>query len=94
MKKHKIVSIDIELEDFEPIHLKLSEAKELYEQLHELFGSKSVNYVPWYTQPYYWLSNNNQTTWTATSGFVDPSDNVAVKSNTTNMVVSYNCEAA
>ena len=58
-KKAKILSIDIELEDFEPIHLKLAEAKELYEQLHELFGKKKdVQYIPWYTQPYWYYTGS------------------------------------
>jgi len=60
-KKTKIVSIDIELEDFEPIHLKLAEAKELYEQLHDLFGDTQVErhyHRPWYHQPYYTWYNS------------------------------------
>ena len=51
-KAKKIISIDIELEDFEPIHLKMDEAKELYEQLHDLFGDKQRDvqhyFYPWY----------------------------------------------
>jgi len=62
-RKTKIVSIDIELEDFEPIHLKLTEAKELYEQLHDLFGDKQRDvehhyHKPWYHQPYYTWYNS------------------------------------
>jgi hypothetical protein len=94
MKKKKIVSIDIELEDFEPIHLKMDEAKELYEQLHDLFGNKSVTYVPWYTQPWYYYSSGSPV-WTHGQGTTSVSGSLdfvgkSVTSDNTGMTVSYN----
>jgi len=102
-KKRKVVSIDIELEDFEPIHLKMAEARELYEQLHELFGDKERDvehhyHRPWYTQPYYtWYNGittipcNSGTTDTIT--ITDASDCNYIgtaTSNVTGMTVAYN----
>ena len=96
-KAKKIVSIDIELEDFEPIHLKMDEAKELYEQLHDLFGDKQTHYhYPWYNQPNYWWYTGNAKIGTPRAGdisrnnFIDAVSTKTVASSTTNMAVTYN----
>lgn len=56
-----IKSIEIELENYEPIDFTMDEAKELYEQLHSLFGPITV--YPWYQRPYYtWYNTHTGTT--------------------------------
>lgn len=86
-KAKKIISIDIELEDFGPIHLKMDEAKELYEQLHELFGDKQAHWHQhWHRQPYYTWYNFDSVTPTIYGGLV----NTTAVSNTTGMKVTYN----
>lgn len=85
----KIVSIEIELTDYEPIRFKMAEARELYEQLHELFGEKEQhihnhNYPYWWNQPYY--------TWTNASDTITMVSDYAggtVVSDQTNMSVTY-----
>lgn len=64
MSKQKIVSIEIELKDYEPIKFTMAEAKELHEQLDALFGEKTVrvHHDYWWKRPYY------QPYWTNTSG--------------------------
>ena len=99
-KAKKIVSIDIELEDFEPIHLKMDEAKELYEQLHNLFGDKQKDvqhhYYPWYNQPQYWWYTDSSPKITLTNAtnsnfdLIDCVSTTTVSSNATNMAVTYN----
>ena len=98
-KAHKIVSIDIELEDFEPIHLKMDEARELYEQLHDLFGDKQQvvqhQYVPWYQQPYYTWYNQTPTVTTIASDFGDSGSTSAMcVSDRTGMKVSFNAQSS
>ncbi len=91
MSKQKIVSIEIELKNYEPIRFTMDEAKELHEQLDTLFGKKEVHHIhrdPWWTRPYY--------TWTTSTG-VSPQNitkwngltNGSVLSNSTGMKVSY-----
>lgn len=69
----KIVSIEIELKDYEPIKFTMDEAKELYEQLHSIFGPKTVDhhhYYPWWNRPYYtWYSTvgSENSTYTVSS---------------------------
>ena len=95
-KAKKIVSIDIELEDFEPIHLKMDEAKELYEQLHDLFGDKDKDvqhhYYPWYNRPYYtWYNAVGAVPLNNTITLSGASDTLTkVSSSNTNMTVAYN----
>jgi len=45
MSKIKLTKITIETKSKDTIDLSIKEAKELYDQLHELFGSKTV-YIP------------------------------------------------
>lgn len=90
-KARKVVSIDIELDKFEPIHLKLAEAKELYEQLHELFG-KEIEHVHhydrrWY-QPYYTFTNAGPVVYGNSTS--DDTFTGTVTSANTNMAVTYN----
>ena len=96
MSKQKIVSIEIELKDYEPIKFTMAEAKELYEQLHSLFGEKEKHihhYRPWWERPYY--------NWNTSSGTIkcqnlengniyDALMNTTVASSATNMKVTYN----
>ena len=89
-KAKKIISIDIELEDFEPIHLKMDEARELYEQLHDLFGEKDVHYhYPWYQQPYYYFTSTAPAV-TTIDWIGATSTTTIVSSNNTGMQVTYN----
>lgn len=103
--KATITSITIQLTEYEPISFTMVEAKELYEQLHELFADKTKEthhyhplYEPWYQRP--WVS------WSGASASVNQligdvethqdylnliADTKAV-SNETGMVVSYNAE--
>lgn len=45
------VFIELELEDGEKVKVKQTEAKKIYEELHKLFGEKTVSFYP-YTAPY------------------------------------------
>ena len=101
-KRNKVASIEIELEDFEPIKLKLDEAKELYEQLHTLFGDKEVKHVHhydyWWNRPYYtvsspsiWLTDSSGTG-VISSGTTTTTSSVL--SSNTGMKVTYLCNAA
>jgi len=100
MSKQKIVSIEIQLTDYEPIRFTMAEAKELHEQLHDLFGDKEqhthFHTNPWYSRPYYtWYNASNAVgtprqvgktiTIAGQSDFVGKS----VTSNNTNMKVSF-----
>jgi len=81
MSKQKIVSIEIELKDYEPIKFTMAEAKELHEQLDALFGAKQQhNHYHdnpwWYTRPYY--------TWYNSAGV-----GVSTLTNTTNTAADY-----
>lgn len=99
-KKQKIVSIEVELKDYEPIRFTMDEAKELYEQLHSLFGDKTVRHVHhydnWWRQPYYtWYSQSGEripSTYTISGNSMSTNDLVgkAVSSGNTQMKVSYN----
>ena len=96
MAKQKIVSIEIELKDYEPIKFTMDEAKELHEQLDALFGEK-VKHIHhndyWWHRPYYTWYNasntaipcSNLTTTISSSDLVGKS----IASSTTNMKVSY-----
>ena len=86
MSKQKIVSIEIELKDYEPIKFTMDEAKELYEQLHSLFGEKvkHVHHHDWWRRPYYTYYigiNSSGQPYLA---------NTTVSSDKTKMKVSYN----
>lgn len=98
--KNKIVSIEIELKDYEPIKFSMDEAKELYEQLHSLFGEKQqhthYHTYPWWQRPYYTWSNATGNTivpcnnTTVTSGHVtNMTDTMTVRSSNTGMSVKY-----
>jgi len=102
--KNKIVSIEIQLTDYEPIKFKMNEARELYEQLHELFGDKEQHNhyhgSPWYQRPYYTWCNatnavsttNNTVSTIPTSGTITCAADLAgksVQSSQTDMKVSY-----
>ena len=98
MMSKKIVSIEIELENYQPIKFTMAEAKELHEQLDALFAKKETpTYVyPWYSQPYYtWY---NATTTSDVRGASTPTTTIwgmgdiannTVSSDNTNMKVSY-----
>jgi len=45
-KKLKLTKIELETRDGKKVELSLDEAKELHDQLHELFGSKFIPSVP------------------------------------------------
>ncbi len=45
-KKLKLTKIELETSDGKKIELSLDEAKELHDQLHELFGAKFVPFAP------------------------------------------------
>ncbi len=89
MAKSKIVSIEIELKDYEPIAFTMDEAKELYEQLETLFGPKEIHHHHkdwWYTRPYYtWYNSTSSPTITCANDLAGQT----VTSNTTSMKVSY-----
>jgi len=46
IKKLKVTKIEFETKDFKKIELSIEEAKDLYNQLHELFGSKTIPTIP------------------------------------------------
>lgn len=77
--KSKVVSIEIELKDYEPIKFSMDEARELYDQLHDLFGDKEQHnhyhgYRPWYTQPYWYSTAGGSITVSGNS--LQSSDNL------------------
>lgn len=88
-KKLKLTKLELETKDGKKVELSLEEARELHEQLHELFGSKTT-IIPgapiiierdrwWPPRPYYtstWRTDNT----------------TQIKSP--NLTVSYYCEAA
>jgi hypothetical protein len=45
-KKLKLTKIELETKDGKKVELSIEEAKELHDQLHELFGSKFIPSVP------------------------------------------------
>ncbi len=45
-KKLKVTKIELETKDGKKVQLSLDEAKELHDQLHELFGEKYVPGTP------------------------------------------------
>ncbi len=73
-----IVSIEIELKNYEPITFTMAEARELYDQLHTLFGEKTVHHHHPWKWPYTWTNSN----WRELGG-------TSVQSNATGMKVSY-----
>ena len=95
MAKQKIVSIEIELKDYEPIKFTMAEAKELYEQLDSLFGEKEKHihhHDYWWRRPYYqWYGSTgtpiDNPSWTASSSSLAGN---RVLSEVTGMQVSYN----
>ena len=83
--KIKITGLELKTKDGKKVELTLEEAKELHEQLDELFG-KEVKYVPstpiyvrswWETNPYPYY------------GVTCTSNNLMVTSNNTGMSVNY-----
>ena len=104
MSKQKIVSIEIELKNYEPIKFTMDEARELYEQLHGLFGEKEQHnhyhshYDRWWNRPYYtWYGASSTTPTNAVSStsISSPDDLIgkAVASNNTDMMVTYSASA-
>ena len=94
MSKQKIVSIEIELKDYEPIKFTMAEAKELHEQLDALFGKKEVVHKHyndyWWNRPYYtWLSNGVAGAQVADVKQISDITGKTVASNNTAMKVSY-----
>ena len=91
-KKLKLTKLELETKDGKKVELSLAEAKELHEQLHELFGDKTV-YLP--SQPViidrwrnpYWASP--YVTWCDNSKSYS-----TVQVNTDNLKMTYSCEAA
>ena len=45
-KKLKLTKIELETKDGKKISLSLDEAKDLHDQLHDLFGKKDTVYIP------------------------------------------------
>jgi len=104
MSKQKIVSIEIQLKDYEPIKFTMAEAKELHEQLDALFADKNATqYIPYpiWNRPYYTWQNASGVN--IRSAVVDVSTigdaygtaaqnflNSSVTSAATEMKVSYN----
>ena len=54
-KKLCITKIEIEIKVGKKIELSLAEAKELHEQLHELFGDKFTTHYPAYIGPHWYV---------------------------------------
>ena len=92
----KIVSIEIELKDYEPIKFKMDEAKELYEQLDAIFGEKVVHHydpirsIDWWHRPYYTWYNANGTSNVGT-GNPPNTDTITISGSTAADLV--NCKA-
>ena len=65
-RKLKVTGLELETKDGKKVNLTLSEAKELHEQLDELFGSKYNPSYPVYIdrwhQPYWYYTNPTITT--------------------------------
>lgn len=65
--KLKITEITIRTAGEVPINLTMEEAKDLYTQLHELFGEKYISSAPVIINPYqwpypiYWIGDNTVT---------------------------------
>ena len=87
--KLKLTNLELETNDGTKVKLSLDEARELYEQLHELFGNKTV-YLPgapviidrWRTP--YWTSP--YLTWTSSQSAS------TAQVNTRNLKMVYSCE--
>lgn len=45
MSKMTVTKIMLETKDGQAVHLTLAEAKDLYQQLHELFGEKPIMWL-------------------------------------------------
>ena len=96
MAKSKIVTIEIELKDYEPIKFTMDEAKELYEQLDSLFGKKEVvhhHHKEWWYRPYItWTTNAGSNLCTDGVTYSNAANVLAgtqVSSSATQMKVSY-----
>lgn len=90
MSKIKVTGLKLETKNGKKIELTLAEAKELHEELDELFGFKErIEYrysYPSLRQPYVWynVTAPNWGTITTTAN-----NNVEVNSNVTQMKLSY-----
>ena len=101
MSKQKIVSIEIELKDYEPIKFTMDEARELYDQLDTLFGDKVIHhhYDRWWYRPYVTWSNtcgdsiNLPATTTEQCYVANAMWNSTVSSENTGMKVTYSAPA-
>ena len=92
MAKSKIVTIEIELKDYEPIKFTMDEAQELYEQLDTLFGKKTVerhHYHDWWCRPYITWTNGTPHNTTTMFNAADKLAGTQVSSAATQMKVSY-----
>lgn len=94
MKKIKVTGLELETKKGQKVILTLDEAKELHEQLDELFGAKSnYNYTSpwiWFTpnsRPYYYNNTPPQYTYTITSS--TNANNYVFTSNNTGMKLNY-----
>jgi hypothetical protein len=89
-KKLKVTGLELETKDGKKVALTLDEARELHEQLDDLFG-KEVQYVP--SQPIYvrpwWERPDVPPYITCTVGPSTSNVSGIAKSNTTGMQVSY-----
>lgn len=92
MSKQKIVSIEIELKDYEPIKFTMDEAKELYEQLDSLFGEKvrHVHHYDWWRRPHYTYYNGAVPLSGVSIGSSSDLVGKSVSSGNTQMKVTYN----
>lgn len=93
-KKLKLTKIELQTKDGKKVDLSLAEAKELHEQLHELFGEKVVRVPgsPVIIDRYrdrYW--NRPYVTWCSTGGSIS---NSAAVAKTDNLQLTYTCQAA
>jgi hypothetical protein len=68
--KIQLTGMEITTKTGEKIVVSVEEAKELYDQLHKLFGEKPVVSYPIYIEPYRWKYPNFPPTpmWTSDSG--------------------------
>ena len=85
MSKVKLTKLELTTKDGKTVELTIDEAKDLHEQLHELFGAKTVYLpsAPIYIEPYRWPYSRPY--W----GVTCESNGTTVHSKTTGMTVSY-----
>lgn len=77
MSKIKVTGLELETKKGKKVSLSLEEAKELHEQLDELFG-KETQYIPYYTGNWPYWYNSARPIW-GSSGY---SHTVGVAANT------------